>query len=519
MTEKREVIRRLRLGHSIRQINKATGMHRTIIRKLNNLAFSQGWLKSTVKLPAEEVIQKILVHNDAGSEKNQHPLDSYRVKLEKWIGEGYSYVVIHSLLKEEINLSETTVRRYCKRHFPKAPKTVFIRPTIPGEVMEVDFGTLGNTYDSNEKRNRRTYVFSARLRHSKMAWREKVHSQDQSVFFRCHVHAFEYFGGVPERVVPDNLKAAVIKASFTDPIVNRVYHRLAEHYGFVIDPCPPYRPNLKGGVENDIKYIKRNFWPIYREKERQLGHEIPSGEGLQAALEFWSKNTAHVRNISGIGARPIDLFQEEERDTLRPLPASRWKEVHYTSAKVHETWRIQVNRAYYSVPYSLIGKTVQVFISDGQVEIYDNYNLVATHRKATRAWEPVLNEAHNPPNVREFLATTKVGLLWSAHKIGPYVEAAIRTILERKITDGLRPARAVLSLQKKYGPARLNTACERAIHFDNIEYGTIKRILHKQLDMKYHYDPMDSFGNYCFQFSRPLGYFDKEPEVITGGQG
>jgi hypothetical protein len=376
--------------------------------------------------------------------------------------------------------------------------------------MEVDFGSLGITYDPQEKRNRRTYVFSARLRHSRIAWREKVHSQEQSVFFRCHVHAFEYFGGVPDKVVPDNLKAAVIKASFTDPIVNRVYHRLAEHYGFVIDPCPPYTPHLKGGVENDIRYIKKNFWPIYREKERQLGHEVPSAEGLQAALASWSEHTAHVRIISGIGARPIDLFRNEERDTLHPLPTSRWKEVFWTQAKVHETWRVQVDRAYYSVPYSLIGKTVTVFISDCQVEIYDDYSLVALHRKAHRPWQPVVDAAHNPPNVQEFLSTTREGLVRRARTIGPQVETVVRAILQRKVTEGLKPARAILSLQKKFGPARLNTACERALQYDNIEYGTIKRILVQQLDMKYHHEPIDTSGNYCFQFSRPQGYFNTE---------
>jgi transposase len=134
------------------------------------------------------------------------------------------------------------VRRYCQKHFPQAPRGTHLRDTIPGEIMEVDFGQLGMMYDPLEKRSRRVYVFSARLRHSRMAYRQLVFSQKQEVFFMCHVHAFEFFGGVPERVVPDNLKAAVIKASFTDPVVNRVYHRLAEHYGFVIDPCLPYRP-------------------------------------------------------------------------------------------------------------------------------------------------------------------------------------------------------------------------------------------------------------------------------------
>jgi transposase len=342
MTEKREVIRRLRLGHSIRHINKSTGMHRTLIRRLKDLAQQHLWLESEEPVPDEATI-KALLDPPASSSNAEHPLDPYRSDIAKWLKEEYSYVVIHQLLSPMVPVSESTVRRYCQKHFPQAPRGTHLRDTIPGEIMEVDFGQLGMMYDPMEKRSRRVYVFSARLRHSRMAYRQLVFSQKQEVFFMCHVHAFEFFGGVPERVVPDNLKAAVIKASFTDPVVNRVYHRLAEHYGFVIDPCLPYRPRLKGGVENDIKFIKGNFWPLYREHQRRVGNDIPSWEGAGRALEDWGEQVSR-RVLSGVGRRPTDLFHHEEADCLKSLPDSRWKPVRWASAKVHETWRVQVGR-------------------------------------------------------------------------------------------------------------------------------------------------------------------------------
>lgn len=512
MTEKREVIRRLRLGHSIRQISKDTGMHRTLIRCLHALAKEQYWLVQDQPVPSESEIKDKLPAKGR-TLPTPHPLDSYRDQIKGWLEEKYSYVVIHSLLKDEVSLSETTVRRYCQKRFPKAPKGTYTRETVPGEVMEVDFGLLGTVHDPIQKRDRRAYVFSARLRHSRLAWREVVYSQDQSTFFRCHVHAFEYFGGVPERVVPDNLKAAVIQASYEDPVINRVYHRLAEHYGFVIDPCPPYTPNLKGGVENDIKYIKGNFWPRFKEVERRMGNETPSSELLQKALESWSEKTAHMRVLSGVGARPTDLFHDEEADCLQALPDSRWNEVSWSSAKVHETWRVQVDRAYYSVPFQYIGKTVQVFTSDGQVEIYDDYELIATHRKAVRPWDRVLDPAHDPPNVKEFLATTREGLLRWAGEMGLHVQAVLRVLFDRKVVDSLRPARAILRMATTYGAERLNRACERALAFDNIAYGTIKRILARGLDAHPLESATDQEGNYCFQFSRPPRYFDDERKL------
>ena len=111
--------------------------------------------------------------------------------------------------------------------------------------MEVDFGHLGLTWDVNTRSRRRTWVFSGRLRHSRRAYREVVFDQKQETFFACHMHAFEWFGGVAEKVTPDNLKAAVIVASFEDPLVNRAYRQLALHYGFLISPCLPRHPEHK----------------------------------------------------------------------------------------------------------------------------------------------------------------------------------------------------------------------------------------------------------------------------------
>ena len=121
------------------------------------------------------------------------------------------------------------------------------RETTAGEVMEVDFGYLGLTWHTTTRSRRRTWVFSGRLRHSRRAYREVVFDQKQETFFACHIHAFEWFGGVSEKATPHNLKAAIIVASFEDPVVNRAYRELALHYGFLISPCLPYHPEHKGG--------------------------------------------------------------------------------------------------------------------------------------------------------------------------------------------------------------------------------------------------------------------------------
>ena len=137
-----------------------------------------------------------------------------------------------------------------------------VRTTDPGRDAEVDFGELGRFLDE-EGIERRVWIFSLRLRHSRKTYREIVFDQTTNTFLQAHIHAFEYFGGTPKYCIPDNTKAAVIKSVVDNDMINKAYQSLAEYYGFIICPCLPYNPNHKGGVEGDIKYVKGNFLPYF----------------------------------------------------------------------------------------------------------------------------------------------------------------------------------------------------------------------------------------------------------------
>ena len=201
------------------------------------LAQQVGWLDAERELPSEHQLQEVYHEQRAGEEGRSHPLDERRDQIKLWREQGYSFLVIPELLQQRgVEYSETTVRRYIHRQFPSPVRPVMRRETKHGEVMEVDFGHLGLTWHAATRSRKRTWVFSGRLRHSRRAYREVVFDQKQETFFACHIHAFEWFGGVPEKVTPDNLKAAVIVASFENPLVNRAYRELALHYGFLIRP-------------------------------------------------------------------------------------------------------------------------------------------------------------------------------------------------------------------------------------------------------------------------------------------
>jgi transposase len=169
-------------------------------------------------LPSECELSEAMAQLHTPSVQHLHPLDTWKEEINWWVEARYSYVVIHQLVLQHYQCSEATVRRYIQRHFPPDPQGVMVRSTISGEVMEVDFGFLGITYDPSERGNRKIYLFSGRLRHSRIAYRERVFDQTQQPFFEAHIHAFEYFGGVAHKVVPDNLLCGAPHERLSDTI-------------------------------------------------------------------------------------------------------------------------------------------------------------------------------------------------------------------------------------------------------------------------------------------------------------
>ena len=379
-----EIVRRLRMNQSIKAIKRETGKHRSVIRRVRELAEQEGWLDAA-DLPGERELRERYHEQQQAERGAAHPLDAHRERIDGWLKEDYSFLVIHKLLTGKgVEYSESTVRRYIHRHFPKAVRPVMRRETKPGEVMEVDFGHLGLTWDTATRSRRRTWMFSGRLRHSRLSYREVVFNQKQPTFFACHIHAFEFFGGVSEKVTPDNLKAAIIVASFEDPLVNRAYRELAEHYGFLISPCLPRRPEHKGGVENDVKYVKRNFLPLFREEQKQRGHDVPYAQELIEALERWNRDSYEPHVIQKVGRTPRELFESEEATAMRALPLRRWDQVTCKELTVGPDWRVQFEKAFYSVPHRLIGTRVLAMGNSHTVRIFLDHEEITAHQRAKR---------------------------------------------------------------------------------------------------------------------------------------
>jgi transposase len=515
MAELRDVIQRLKLGHGVRDIHRSTGVHRTIVRQLRELALQLGWLEADCPLPSEEEVEerRSRLGPTDGETSLFAQLAAHDEEFQRWHDQKYTAVVMHELIRGRVPCSLSTVDRYLRFRFPKPVLSVMRRDTIPGRFMEVDFGYLGITYDPDSRRNRRTWVFSGRLRHSRRAWREPCFDQQGPTFFVCHIHAFEFFGGVTDRAMPDNLKAAVLRASFQDPIVNRAYRALAEHYGVLIDPCPPYRANLKGGVESDIKYIKGHFWPLFCERQRQLGRKLPHADDLREELGRWGREVADKRLVGGVGRTPEEIFATEEAAALKPLPSSRWDPLSWAQASVGPDWRVQFEKGFYSVPYGYIGHKVLVYGDRSRVRIYAGTREIALHARVQQPWGKSIKDEHAPPHKQEWLSIDRSGLLKWACRLGEPVGELAAAILADKAVDGMRPVRALIRLADTYSAERLAAACRRALLYETTSYRSVKEILRQNLDRLPLSQPAEPDGQIAFRFQREQGYFDPARHV------
>ncbi len=263
----------------------------------------------------------------------------------------------------------------------------------------------------------------------------------------------------------------------------------------------------KGGVENDIKYIKRNFLPWFKEKLREKGREIPYVSEIQEAMDLWSEEVAHTRIIRVMGRSPEELF-EDELPTLKELPPTSWDSPVWKKCKVGRDYRIQFENAYYSVPYRYTGDTVYACGTFEKVRIFKDFSEIASHNRATRKYQTVGNPDHSPPNAEEYLNLTTPGLLRQASLIDEAVKEVAGRIFEDRAVDGIRPVRALIRLEKQYGRERLIQACGRALKYETATYRSVKSILEKRLDLIEEVrSRQEPFSNEQFRFARDPNYF------------
>ncbi len=470
----REMLRRLRLGESARAVAKGLGVSRNTVREYVAWFETEGLLAGDA-LPSTAELEARLARAEPVAQPPR--LMPYRDEIAELVGAGLQVKVAwerFSGAHPDQRASYTAFRRFVRRYVEERPLRAVVRLEVaPGEEAQVDFGYAGMVPRAVGEPPAKTWVFVMTLSHSRHQYVELVQDQTVSTWLSLHRNAFAFFGGVPRKIVLDNLKAGIIKASVTDPELQRAYRECAEHYGFIISPCVPRTPEHKGKVERDIQYVKRSF--LAGRTFRSLD------EGNEEAIE-WVLERAGLRVHGTTHEVPLRAFEQRERLALLPPPPAPFDLVEWKQAKLHPDCHVVFAKGYYSAPHPLIGERLWLRATSRVVQLFHEHQLVATHGRAFRPGQRVTNPAHLPPKKLRYLMQTPTWCRERAAQIGPSTADFIAQLLGDEVLDRLRGAQATLRLAESFGEGRLEAACRRAVACDAIASKTVQRILHRGLD-------------------------------------
>lgn len=484
-----ELVRLHRLGQGQRAIAQQLRMGRETIRTYQGKLREAGLLDGCpADLPESAVLKEVVGEGDVPSEQiAQTPssVEQWKPKISQLHEKGCGPTAIHDHLRLcEIDYSGSlsAIKRMCRRLKAEAgPKEedVAIRvETAPGEVAQVDFGYAGLRYDPERGVLRKCWVFVMTLGFSRDVFCDLVFDQKITTWLDVHVRAFEYFGGVPLVLIPDNLKAAVIRASFSvdsDPALNRSYRELARHYGFRIDPTPPRAPEKKGKVESSVKYVRRNFLDTW---------ETVDVNEDQRQLQRWVVEIAGQRKHGTTGRRPRELFEEVEAQALSALPQARWDPVLWKKVTVHRDSHVQVDGAFYSAPWTLLGQKLWARCTSHSVAIWHEEEHVHTHGRVPRGKRQTVEE-HLPEHRRDLRHRSRSYWIEKAELIGPEVARLATEIFDADdVLLQLRRVQAVIRHLETFPRERARRAAARALRYGSLNYRSIKNILRKGLDLE-----------------------------------
>ncbi|MBW2123351.1 MAG: IS21 family transposase [Deltaproteobacteria bacterium] len=471
----RELLRHLRQGESNRAIGRALGMNRKTVGRYRRWAGRQGLLKG--ELPSLERLERLLKETFLCGCAPQN-VSSVQGFCEYVLGlrrEGVEIAAIHQRLKERgYRGSYSSVYRFVRSLEPREPEAVVRVETKPGEEAQVDFGYAGKMIDPVSDRVRKSWLFVMTLSWSRHQYVEFVFDQKVETWLKLHRHSFEFFGGVPQRIVPDNLKAAILKACWHEPEAQQAYRECAQHYDFLIAPCRPRTPQHKGKVEKGgVHYVKRNFL---------AGRELCHLDQANRDVLHWIHETAGMRIHGTTKERPLERF-EREKASLKPLPNIPYDIAVWKQLKVGRDCYVHFDNAYYSVPFRLVGQKVQVRGGCELVQIYSlDHRLITTHNRARKPGERLTHTDHLPPFKIEGVILTRENCRRKAASIGPWTKKMVDRLLDHRPEDRLRVAGRLLRLAQRYGPKRLEAAIKRALAYGETSYLSVKKILETGLD-------------------------------------
>ena len=359
-------------------------------------------------------------------------------------------------------------KQYQKR-YPDLPKTM-VRFFEPGSRVEIDYCDGISIVNPATGELTKTHLFMGVLCNSRYTYGEFSLSQKSQDFLSSHVRMFDYFGGTPATLAPDNLKSAVSKAHKYDPEINPAYTQLATYFGIVVTPARVRTPKDKPIVERTIQSFQR--WFYFRVRKKAFTSLVELNRSLHEHLKLFNKKNHRIFKKSR-----EEMFIEE-KPFLKKLPEQSYEVRVHKKATLHYDCHLQFDNNYYSAPWNHRGKSLDVWASDKVVEIFYHSDCVAIHNRSTSRGKFKTNKDHYPPEHKAYLEITPDYLRKQAEKLGPRVYEVVDTLM--KVDHPLRYLRrcqGLIALSKKYTGDEINIGCHHALLFEKYHLKFIEEVI------------------------------------------
>ena len=316
-------------------------------------------------------------------------------------------------------------------------------------------------------------IFVSVLGASSYTYAEATWTQKLPDWIGSHIRAFEFYQGLVEILVPDNLRSAISKTCRYEPGINPTYQEMAMHYGIAVIPARVRKPRDKAKAEAGVLLVER--WILASLRNRTF---FGLGELNTAIRELlvWL-NSREFRKMKGESRR--SLYEKLDKPALKPLPAQQYDNAEWTRAGVNIDYHVDVDNHYYSVPYRLVGEKLDVRLTVSVIELFHNSNRVASHARSYVKWQPTTLKEHMPKAHQRYGEWPPSRIIGWAEKTGPLTAAVCAKIMESRPhpEQGYRSCLGLLRLDGKYGAERVEAACKRALAIDAPTYRSVESIL------------------------------------------
>jgi len=475
MIDVREVLRRWQGGQSARQIARSGIADRKTAGRYIEAALGCGLTRDSELTDGvvAEVAQRVQARPVASPSEQRRDLEVHRARIEKWLhgDPPLRLVRVHELLEREgLSVGYTTLRRYVHDElgWRERPVTVRVDDPPPGDEAQIDFGEMGYVADDEGKR-RKLWVLIVTLSMSRYMFVWPTFAQTCAAVIDGLEATWHFFGGVVKRIVPDNMSSAVVRAHATEPVLNRAFLEYSQWRGFLVDPARVRHPKDKPRVENQVAYV-RERWFAGEKFRADLGE-------LRDNATRWCHDLAGARVHGTTRQVPRDVYAAEERPHMLPLREGTFDVPTWTTAKVHPDHHAQVARSLYSLPTRFIGKTVDVRADRTTVRFFLGGEMLKLHARVApgkRSTDP--NDY--PVGKADYALRSVDKLKERAREHGEHVGSFAERLLGGPLPWGrMRQGYGLLRLCERYGAARVDALCARALAFDVVDVPRIERML------------------------------------------